>query len=67
MEDKTNEARMVKAEVKKTERRIKEKEEEEKENLIKIRMLEEMISRRFHKYLRVFEKKDSERMLIRKP
>jgi len=67
VEDKTNEARMVKAEVKKTERRIKEKEEEEKENLIKIRMLEEMISRRFHKYLRVFEKKDSERMLIRKP
>jgi len=29
-------------------------------------MVEEMVSRRFHKYLKIFEKKKSERMLIRK-
>jgi len=30
--------------------------------LIEIRIVEEMVSRRFHKYLKVFEKKESERM-----
>ena len=34
--------------------------------MIKIRILEEMVLRRFYKYLKVFEKKDSERMLTRK-
>ena len=29
-------------------------------------MVEEMVSRRFHKYLKVSEKKESERMLMRK-
>jgi len=29
-------------------------------------MVEKMIPRRFHKYLKVFEKKELERMLIRK-
>jgi len=47
---------------------IEEKEEErnEEEDLIELRTVEEMVLRRFHKYLKVFEKKESERMLIRK-
>ena len=44
---------------------IKEKEEEEKD-LIELRATEEMVPQRFHKYLKVFEKKDSERMPMRK-
>ena len=46
--------------------RIVEEKENEKENLIELRATEEMVPRRFHKYLKVFEKKDSERMLTRK-
>jgi len=46
-------------------RMIEEKQEEE-EDLIEIRMVEEMVSRRFHKSLKVFEKKKSEKMLMRK-
>jgi len=34
--------------------------------LIEIRTVEEMVPRSFHKYLKVFEKKESERMLTRK-
>jgi len=45
-------------------RMIEEKQKEE--DLIKIRTVEEMVSRRFHKYLKVFEKKELEKMLIRK-
>ena len=44
---------------------MEEKEEEEKD-LIELRVAEEMVPQRFHKYLKVFEKKDSERMLTRK-
>ena len=44
---------------------IEEKQEEE-EDLIKTRTVEEIISRRFHKYLKMFEKKESERMPMRK-
>ena len=44
---------------------IKEKQDE-KEDLIEIRTVEKMVHRRFHKYLKVFEKKELERMLIRK-
>jgi len=48
----------------------KQEEREEKENkeedLIELRATEEMVPRRFHKYLKVFEKKDSERMPTRK-
>ncbi len=44
---------------------IEEKQKEE-EDLIKIRTVEEIVSRRFHKYLKVFEKKELEKMLIRK-
>jgi len=47
---------------------VEEKEEEEnkKEDLIELRAVEEMVSRQFHKYLKVFEKKESERMPMRK-
>jgi len=44
---------------------IVEKENEE-EDWIELRATEEMVPQRFHKYLKVFEKKDSERMLMRK-
>ena len=46
--------------------RIVEEKENEQEDLIELRMTEEMVPRRFHKYLKVFEKKDSERMPMRK-
>ena len=38
----------------------------EKEDLMEIRTVEEIVSRRFYKYLKVFEKKKSKRMWIRK-
>jgi len=34
--------------------------------LIELRIVEEMVPRQFHKYLKMFEKKESERMLMRK-
>ena len=43
---------------------IKEKEEEE--NLIEIRMVDKRVLRQFYKYFKMFEKKESERMLTRK-
>ena len=46
--------------------RIREEKENEEENLIELRATEEMVPQRFHKYLKVFEKKDSERMPTRK-
>ena len=46
--------------------RIVEEKENEEEKLIELRVIEEMVPRRFHKYLKVFEKKKSERMLTRK-
>jgi len=46
--------------------RIVEKKQNEKEDLTEIRMVEEIVPRRFSKYLKVFEKKESERMLTRK-
>ena len=52
-------------EVRMIERIIEEKEKEE-EDLIELRVTEEMVPQKFHKYLKVFEKKDSERMTIRK-
>ena len=52
-------------EVKMIEIIIEEKEDEE-EDLIELRATDEMVPRQFHKYLKVFEKKDSERMLTRK-
>ena len=46
--------------------RIMEEKEEEEEDLIELRMTDEMVPRWFHKYLKIFEKKDSERMPMRK-
>ena len=46
--------------------RMIEKKQKEKEDLIEIRTVEEMVPRSFHKYLKVFEKKELERMLTRK-
>ena len=37
--------------------RIVEEKQEEEEDLIEIRIVEEMVPGRFHKYLEVFEKK----------
>jgi len=42
-----------------------EEKQEKKEDLIEIRIVEEIFSRRFYKYLKVFEKKKSKRMPIR--
>ena len=53
-------------EEKKTIARIIEEKEKEEEDLIELRAIEEMVSKQFHKYLKVFEKKDSERMPTRK-
>ena len=44
---------------------VEEKQREEKD-LIEIRMIEKIVSKRFHKYLKVFEKKESERIPMRK-
>ena len=44
----------------------KEEERDEEEDLIELRTVEEMVSRWFHRYLKVFEKKELKRMLIRK-
>ena len=46
--------------------RIVEEKKEEEEDLIELRATEEMVPKQFHKYLKVFEKKDSERMPTRK-
>ena len=46
--------------------RIIEEKQEEEEDLIEIKTVGRIVSRRFHKYLKMFEKKESERMLIRK-
>jgi len=46
--------------------RMVEEKQEEKEDLIEIRTVEELVSERFHKYLKVFEMKESERMPTRK-
>ena len=52
-------------EIRMIERIMEEKKEEEKD-LIELKATEEMVPRQFHKYLKVFEKKDSERILMRK-
>ena len=44
----------------------KEDKEDKEEDLIELRVVEKMVPRWFHKYLKVFEKKESERMLMRK-
>jgi len=44
----------------------KEEELDEEEDVIVLKTTEEMVPRQFHKYIKVFEKKESERMLMRK-
>ena len=44
----------------------KEEELDEEEDVIVVKTTEEIVPRRFHKYLKVFEKKESERMPMRK-
>ena len=46
--------------------RIVEEKEEEEEDLIELRAVKEIVPKWFHRYLKVFEKKESERMLMRK-
>jgi len=46
--------------------RIMAEKEDKEEDLIELRATDEMVPQRFHKYLKVFEKKDSERMPTRK-
>ena len=60
------EIRKLMIEEEKTIARIVEEKEEEEEDLIELRVIDEMVPRQFHKYLKMFEKKDSERMLTRK-
>jgi len=43
-----------------------QEEELDEEDMIVVRKTEEMVPRWFHKYLKVFEKKESERMPTRK-
>ena len=46
---------------------VAEKEEElDEEDMIVVRKIEEMVPRQFHKYLKMFEKKESEKMPTRK-
>ena len=44
---------------------VEEKQDKEK-NLIETRTVEEIVLRKFHKYLKMFEKKELKRMLMRK-
>jgi len=46
--------------------RIMEEKEDEEEDLMELRTIDEMVPQRFHKYLKVFKKKESERMPMRK-
>ena len=50
----------------KTIARIMAEKEDEEEDLIELRVMDEMVLQRFHRYLKVFEKKDSGRMPMRK-
>jgi len=50
----------------KTMARIMEEKEDKEEDLIELRVTEEIVSQRFHKYWKMFEKKDLERIPTRK-
>jgi len=46
---------------------VAEKEEElDEEDMVVVKKTEEMVPRQFHEYLKVFEKKESERIPMRK-
>jgi len=46
--------------------RMIEERQDKEEDLIEIRTVERMVPKRFYKYLKVFEKKKLERMLMKK-
>ena len=46
--------------------RVVEEKEKGEEDLIEIRMVEKIVSRRFYKYLKIFEKKELEKIQMRK-
>ena len=46
--------------------RMIEERQDKEEDLIEIRTVEKMVPKRFYKYLKVFEKKKLERMLMKK-
>jgi len=60
------EMRRLTIEEEKTIARIIAEKEEEEEDLIELRTTDEMVPRQFHKYLKVFKKKDLEWMPMRK-
>jgi len=64
-EEKKERRKLMIEEVKMIERIMEEKKEEE-EDLRELRATDEMVPKQFHKYLKVFEKKDLERMPTRK-
>ena len=64
-EEKKEKRKSMIEEVKMIERIMEEKEDKE-EDLIELRTTDEMVPRWFHKNLKVFKKKDLERMLTRK-
>jgi len=45
---------------------VEKKEELDEKDMIVVRKMEEIVPRQFYKYLKVFEKKELERMLIKK-
>ena len=67
-EEKEEKKEMRKPTIKKekTIARIMEKKKKEEKDLIELRATDKMVPRQFHKYLKVFEKKNSERMPTRK-
>ena len=64
--EKKKEMRRPIIEEKKTIARIIVKKEDKEEDWIELRATEEIVSQRFHKNLKVFEKKDLERIPTRK-
>ena len=46
--------------------RIVEEKQNKEENLLEIRTVEEIVLKRFHKYLKVFEKKELEKIPTKK-
>ena len=64
--DEKKDMKRLMVEEEKTIARIMAEKENEEEDLIKLRAIDEMVPSQFYRYLKVFEKKDSERMLTRK-
>jgi len=65
-QEEKKERRKLMIEEEKTIARIMEEKKDKEEDLIELRVTEEMVPRQFHKYLKVFEKKESERIPTRK-